>query len=194
VRGVLHEKHASIEVVGEGRRHRTHRAVIATGARANRLLAGLGHRVPVIAEAGQHVETSLEPGAVRRPILISTAGAVLSPATIGARLVGTSRFGSPGARWRATPILDAMARGTSLVTGLQARPGASVWRGERPASADSLPIIEAVPGRPGVFLSTGHGHVGLSLGAVSGEIVADLVTGVADPVSIELGSGRFRAR
>lgn len=51
------------------------------------------------------------------------------------------------------------------------------WLGFRPAFPDSKPMIGAAPGLPGLFLDFGHSHWGLTLGPVSGRLVADLVTG-----------------
>ncbi len=51
------------------------------------------------------------------------------------------------------------------------------WLGCRPAFPDSKPMIGAAPGLPGVFLDFGHSHWGLTLGPISGRLLADLVTG-----------------
>ena len=51
------------------------------------------------------------------------------------------------------------------------------WAGLRPCSADGLPYL----GRPGhldnVVVATGHSMMGVSLGPISGKIVADLIDG-----------------
>ena len=49
--------------------------------------------------------------------------------------------------------------------------------GLRPLTADTLPVLGAVPGVAGVFLVTGHGPTGLTLGAYSGKIVAGQMLG-----------------
>jgi D-amino-acid dehydrogenase len=40
---------------------------------------------------------------------------------------------------------------------------------------DSLPVISRSSRFPHVFFAFGHGHLGLSLGAVTGRLIADLV-------------------
>ncbi len=56
-----------------------------------------------------------------------------------------------------------------------------VWRGERPVSRSGKPFI----GRsrvPGLWLNTGHGHMGWTLCAGSGELMARMIVdGVSDP-------------
>jgi D-amino-acid dehydrogenase len=51
------------------------------------------------------------------------------------------------------------------------------WVGARPMTFDGLPMLGAVPGRPGVLVASGHNMHGLSLGPVTGEVIAQLVSG-----------------
>ena len=50
------------------------------------------------------------------------------------------------------------------------------WMGARPSLPDSLPCIDEIPGKPGLFTAFGHGHCGLSMAPMTGRLVADLVT------------------
>jgi D-amino-acid dehydrogenase len=49
--------------------------------------------------------------------------------------------------------------------------------GSRPCFADSRPVIGRAPGQSGLWLDYGHAHWGLTLGPVSGRLIADLMTG-----------------
>jgi D-amino-acid dehydrogenase len=49
--------------------------------------------------------------------------------------------------------------------------------GLRPLTPDALPVLGPVPGIRGIFLVTGHGPTGLTLGAYSGKLVADQMLG-----------------
>ena len=49
--------------------------------------------------------------------------------------------------------------------------------GARPNMPDSLPVIGRAPGQPGLWLAFGHGHWGLTLGPVTGRLIADMMTG-----------------
>jgi D-amino-acid dehydrogenase len=57
--------------------------------------------------------------------------------------------------------------------------GLEVWKGLRPCSPDGMPYIGRAGRRGNVVVATGHSMLGLSLAPVSGEMVADLVTGAA---------------
>ena len=58
----------------------------------------------------------------------------------------------------------------------------AVWSGLRPCSPDGLPYIGRVQHLKNVTIATGHGMMGLSLGAATGKLVAEIVA--HDPLSI----------
>ena len=49
------------------------------------------------------------------------------------------------------------------------------WYGWRPMTWDSLPIIGRVPSLSNALLATGHNMLGLTLAAVTGKVVADII-------------------
>jgi D-amino-acid dehydrogenase len=51
------------------------------------------------------------------------------------------------------------------------------WMGHRPAPSDSIPVIGASPVHGDVLMAFGHHHVGLTGGAKTGRLVADLIAG-----------------
>jgi D-amino-acid dehydrogenase len=66
--------------------------------------------------------------------------------------------------------------------------GVEPWAGLRPCSPDGLPYLGKVPGAGNVFVATGHSMMGLSLGPVTGKIVAQLVG--EEETSVEVGALR----
>ena len=64
--------------------------------------------------------------------------------------------------------------------------GIQPWRGLRPCSPDGLPYV----GRTGRFanltVATGHAMMGLSLGPITGRLVAEVVSGEKPSLPIEL--------
>lgn len=167
------------------------KVVLTTGAHANQLLAKCDHRIPLATERGYHLELKVEPGFISRPTAIPGLGVVLTPSRRGARIAGISHFGMPGLLARPGLLLSALKRARKVLPALRARPGFEVWSGERPATPDSLPIIEQIPGHRSIFVSCGHGHLGLTLAAVSARILADRVTDSSSDYSMQLSSRRF---
>ena len=51
-----------------------------------------------------------------------------------------------------------------------------VWMGHRPSTPDGLPCIGPASGCPDVVHAFGHGHVGLTAGAATARLVADMIS------------------
>jgi D-amino-acid dehydrogenase len=68
-----------------------------------------------------------------------------------------------------------IAKGVSLLLPGAGQP-ADTWLGFRPSMPDSLPVIGNSPTTPRVTYAFGHGHLGLTLAAVTGRLVAELVS------------------
>ena len=49
------------------------------------------------------------------------------------------------------------------------------WAGYRPCTADGMPVVGAVPRRPGLYVGTGHAMMGMTLGPASGKLIAEAV-------------------
>ncbi len=62
---------------------------------------------------------------------------------------------------------------------------ATPWMGFRPVTPDGLPYLGRAPRHPRVVVAAGHAMMGLSLGPVTGRLVAELVAG--EVPSVELG-------
>lgn len=159
------------------------RVVVALGAWSRALLAALGYRMPLIAERGYHQHFLPHQGAgLNRPIHDLEGGYVLAPMAMGHRL-------TTGVEWAAldappTPIqLRRVIPRVREAFPLGIETG-DTWLGNRPQTPDSLPAIGPVPGHDDLWLATGHGHLGLSLGAVTGDLLARQITG--EPGDIDM--------
>ncbi|MDP6884889.1 MAG: FAD-binding oxidoreductase [Rhodospirillales bacterium] len=92
----------------------------------------------------------------------------------GLRVSGISEFSGLDAppRYRFADVVLQHAR--DLIPGLNPA-GASRWMGNRPSTPDSLPIIGPSPHNPNVLFA--FGHFGLTLGAISGKLIAEMAAG-----------------
>jgi D-amino-acid dehydrogenase len=52
-----------------------------------------------------------------------------------------------------------------------------IWRGLRPCTPDGMPFVGRPRALDNVIVATGHAMLGVSLGPVTGKLVAQLVTG-----------------
>jgi D-amino-acid dehydrogenase len=60
----------------------------------------------------------------------------------------------------------------------------SDWMGHRPCLPDSLPVIGESPAHRGLWLAFGHGHLGLTGAAVTGDVLARAMHG--EPPGLDL--------
>jgi glycine oxidase len=89
-------------------------------------------------------------------------------------------------------IAKIVASAVRLLPALDGRPLARTWAGLRPVSPDARPIVGPDPEVRGLWYATGHGRNGVLLAALTGEIIADLVTTGASTSEIApLDPGRF---
>jgi D-amino-acid dehydrogenase len=154
----------------------TDAVVIAAGAHSNELSAQLGSNVPLETERGYHVMLELPSVALRIPIMSAEGKFFATPMEGGLRIAGTvelAGLSAPPNYNRADVLLEG---GKLLFPGLT-HGKVERWMGHRPSLPDSKPVIGRSQRVPNVFFAFGHGHVGLTAAAPTGEIVADLITG-----------------
>ena len=64
----------------------------------------------------------------------------------------------------------------------------AAWAGLRPVTPDLLPLIGPDPERPSIIYACGHGRNGILMAPLTGDLVADLVTG--SPLPLDLAQFR----
>jgi D-amino-acid dehydrogenase len=150
--------------------------VIAAGAHSRPLCAQLGSDVPLETERGYHAMLASAGIAPRMPVASGEGKYFVTPMEEGLRIAGTvelAGLGAPPDYRRADALVDKAKR---LLPALSAS-NVERWMGHRPSLPDSLPVIGRSQRAANAFLAFGHGHVGLTAAAPTGEIVADLVAG-----------------
>ncbi len=164
-------------------RRTIHRLVIALGAHANPLLKRLGVRLPLESGRGYHLMLPTPGTEIAGPVVDGEVHFAATPMAEGMRLAGTIEFASVDAApdWRRADMLYELAR--RMLPALE-NDGAARWMGHRPLLPDSLPAIGRAPGHPKVLLALGHGQFGLTLGAITGQIIAALAAGRDPPLDL----------
>ena len=74
-------------------------------------------------------------------------------------------------------VREVLSEALRVAPGLAQAEVRDIRVGLRPYSADTMPVLGAVPGVRDIFLVTGHGPTGLTLGPFSGKIVAGMMLG-----------------
>ncbi|MDF2097034.1 NAD(P)/FAD-dependent oxidoreductase [Aquibaculum arenosum] len=189
---ILQERVESIErpdgerrvVVTDQGRHEADLVVLAAGAWSARLARQWGERIPLDTERGYHL--NLEPEndvELRRPTYFVDEGFVLAPMADGIRLTSGVEFAGIEAAPDYRRIRRLLPRAQTLLPGL----GEQVtreWMGWRPSTPDSLPVIGRSAHDPRIIHAFGHGHLGLTLSAITGDLVARIAAGQPSDIDI----------
>jgi D-amino-acid dehydrogenase len=152
------------------------RLVLAAGAFSKPFAKRLGVSVPLVTGRGYHLMLPRPGVRMQAPIVDGEAHFGVTPMRGGLRLAGTMEFASikaPPNDARADMLL-AMAR--KMLPGLEGT-DAVRWMGDRPMMPDALPVIGRAPAHQHVLLAFGHGVLGLTMAAATGEIIAQLARG-----------------
>lgn len=166
--------------------------VIAGGARSSEILERLGHTVAITAQRGQLMHLSLHgTNTSPWPTIHPLDHHYITPFDGGRVVVGATREDGVGFDVRATAagqkqVLDdalRIAPGLAEATILETRVGV------RPMSTrpGGLPYAGEVPGAPGLWLASGFGAGGLTMGPLIGDGLAAAILGHEAPAIAHLG-------
>ena len=155
--------------------------LVALGPWSAPMLARHGIRLPIQPGKG-YSQTYSRPALVPRvPMVLREHSVCVTAWESGFRLGSTMEFSGYDDSLNRTR-LDALERAARRYlhhpTGDQRR---EEWCGWRPMTVDDLPILGLAPRHDNLWLATGHGMMGMTLSAVSGRLMADLISG-AEPV------------
>jgi D-amino-acid dehydrogenase len=158
--------------------------VVALGPWSDLVFAPLGYAIPFAVKRGYHLHLAARGNAVlNHPVLDSDQGFLLAPMNRGIRLTSGVEFARRDAPATPVQIERALPKAHALFP-LGEAVDAEPWKGARPCLPDMLPIIGKAPRHPGLWFDFGHQHHGLTLGPVSGRLLAEMMTGevpFADP-------------
>jgi D-amino-acid dehydrogenase len=143
--------------------------VVACGAQSADVLRAIGIDLPVTPVRGWAADFARPDGASipEMPIMDAPSRSALTPFSDRVRLSGT---------WGEASVEPLLARWTAIAPALMALLGDPqfVWSGLRPVSGLGRPFIGPTP-VPGLWVNAGHGHMGWTLCAGSGALLADMI-------------------
>ena len=162
--------------LSDGRRLEADRLVVAAGAWSHRLAAGLGETIPLETERGYNTTLPADAFDVRRQLIFSGHGFVVTPLETGLRIGGAVEFAGLEAAANFARARAMLAKTEKFLPGLRTR-GGREWMGYRPSLPDSLPVISPAKHHQKIVYAFGHGHLGLTQAAATGRLVRALVSG-----------------
>lgn len=160
--------------------------VVAAGIGSATLLPAFEKSIPLIAERGYHLDWAISDvggagrtgGAPLPPVAFEDRSVIVTEFSSSLRIAGFTEFSSVDAqpdprKWRR--LAD-----HAQALGLPTSHDAAHWVGARPTLADYLPAIGKSHRASNLVYAFGHQHLGVTLAALTGELVASLACG-SDP-------------
>jgi D-amino-acid dehydrogenase len=144
--------------------------VLASGAWLGALARRFGVRTIVYSGRGYSfsIATSCTP---HGPVYFPAARVACTPIRDELRIAGTMEFRAPGARLDPRRVRAIMQAVRPLLRDVDLDDRVQEWVGPRPCTPDGLPLIGATRS-PRVFVAGGHGMWGITLGPVTGRLLA----------------------
>lgn len=151
------------------------RVVIAAGVWSRQFVGQLGLKVLLETERGYNTTYTDLGWNLPLPVGFADHGFIATPLVDGLRVGGAVELARPETApnfGRAKAMREKMRR---YIPSLPE--GGKEWMGRRPSTPDSLPVISLHPRDNRIAFAFGHGHLGLTLSAVTARIVAGLLAG-----------------
>ncbi|MGF6409233.1 NAD(P)/FAD-dependent oxidoreductase [Paraburkholderia sp. MM5482-R1] len=162
--------------LANGQRVQASAVVVASGIGSRRFFDALGVSIPLEGIAGYQAVLANPGVEIRHSTIYADGGFCFSPMTRGLQIGGTIEFAGRDAKpnfRRADIILEKAKR---VLPELQTD-DVEYGVGYRPFLPDTKPIIDRSRRLQNVFMAFGHGQLGLTLGATTGRLIADMVAG-----------------
>ncbi|MFN8497623.1 MAG: FAD-dependent oxidoreductase [Anaerolineae bacterium] len=173
-------------VVVDGQPIVARNVVIAGGAWSAAFGEALDISIPVAPQRGQIMHLGLPTADTTGwPVVNSFRGHYMVPWP-NRMVAGATRETGAGFAPHVTAggVAEVLREAMRVAPGLAGATVLETRVGLRPLSADGLAVLGAVPGVGGVYLATGHGPTGLTLGPFSGKLVAQMILG--QPLSADI--------
>ncbi len=162
--------------LADGTTRQARQLIVAAGAWSHLLARQLGDRIPLETERGYNTTLPKSAFDVKRQLIFSGHGFVITPLETGLRVGGAVELGGierPPNYARSKALLQ---KAQQFLPGLNPS-GGREWMGFRPSLPDSVPVIGKASGSRPVVYAFGHGHLGLTQAAATGRLIREIVLG-----------------
>lgn len=185
VKGVTRRSEGGIILHAQSGTQTFDRLIVAAGAWSANLVRQLGDKVSLDTERGYHIAFGSDTKQLMRgPVVVPALSLVLSPMHDGIRLVSGDELAGLNASPNYSRIRALIPAARQALPALRDIKPATEWMGFRPSTPDSLPVIGPSAKGNDVIYAFGHGHLGLTLSAITAQMVAACVSGRPSDIAL----------
>jgi len=167
--------------------------VLAAGSWSPGIIRNLGVTLPIQPAKGYSITVKTPEPALSIPLWLTESKVTVTPMGGILRFAGTLELAGLNFSINQRRV-DAVRRAVrEYLVGVDDYETLEVWRGLRPLTPDGLPIIATSKTWSNLIIATGHGMQGISLGPITGKLVAQLAAKETPSVNLAgLEEKRFR--
>ncbi|WDF76023.1 FAD-dependent oxidoreductase [Mucilaginibacter sp. KACC 22773] len=161
--------------------------IVAGGSWSPAIGKLLGVKILLMPGKGYSFNVKEEVPSMQIPALLAEARVAITPMNGGLRYGGTMELDKINSRINMNRVKGIVESVPKYFPGLKPAVPAEkdIWFGFRPSSADGLPYIGRSNKFSNLVIATGHGMMGLSLGAATGLLVQEVISGTKTSINIE---------
>ena len=157
--------------------------VVATGPLTPMLNNVLGCRIPIQPGKGYSITMARPMVCPKYPMLLQEVHVGITPFDTGYRIGSTMEFAGYNTKLSPERLQYLRSGAARYLLEPTAEPVNEEWYGWRPMTWDGLPYIDRTPAFENVWVAAGHNMLGLSMGAATGKLVTEMVTGQTTHIS-----------
>ncbi|MHB8869453.1 MAG: NAD(P)/FAD-dependent oxidoreductase [Thermoleophilia bacterium] len=160
--------------------------VLAAGAWSRAIAARLGLSLLIEPAKGYSVTVPKPDSGDSFPVALELAEQHVGMTPMGEKLrfAGTLELAGFDSQIRWNRVAGITKGVTRVLPGLRDFEAAELWRGFRPMTPDGMPMLGRAKRYENLIIASGHNMNGVSLGPISGKIVAELVAGETPSVDL----------
>lgn len=149
--------------------------VLAAGAWSPLLARDLGLRLPIQAAKGYSLTVKAPSLSPPVPLYLAESKVAVTPLGDRLRFSGTLELAGLDMTVNLRRVAAIRQATDRYLNGLSEVKPPEIWRGLRPVTPDGLPILGWSRHYENLIVATGHGMLGMTLGPITGKLVAQLV-------------------
>jgi D-amino-acid dehydrogenase len=152
--------------------------LLAAGAWTSQLAKSAGLHVPMQAAKGYSITMERPEICPRIPLHLAEGRMAVTPMGTSMRFAGTLELSDINVDINERRVQAVQRAGERYLRDANPRVVKKVWAGMRPLPPDGVPYMGRVPDFENLLVATGHSMLGMSMGAATGSLMSQLLTGV----------------
>lgn len=151
--------------------------ILAAGAWSTAMARPLGVAIPMQPAKGYSLTLTRPPNFLHTHLHLAEAKVAVTPMGRQVRLAGTLELAGFDLSINQRRVMAIGRAANDYLVGLENQEPVEIWRGLRPCPPDGLPYIGRPRQHPNLIIATGHAMLGMSMGPVTGKLVAQIACG-----------------